>query len=164
MKNILASIILVVSGCSRVNVEPLKEFDANKYMGVWHEIARMNHSFEKNLTNVTATYELKPNGHISVINRGFNQEEGKWKQAEADGVATDKLGQFKVYFVPFVAGNYKIAYLSPDYSFAVVSGGTKNYLWFLSREREVTIETLGEMLSVAEALGYDTSKLIYPNI
>ena len=65
----------------REDIPVVRNFDLNQYLGVWYEIARLPHRFEKNLDQVTATYTLMENGKIKVINRGFNVVKGKWKQA-----------------------------------------------------------------------------------
>ena len=79
-------IVLLVS-CTGLpdNVEPVSQFDTEQYLGTWYEIARLDHSFERNLERVTATYGLNEDGSISVLNKGFNTEKGEWRQAE--GVA-----------------------------------------------------------------------------
>lgn len=61
-------------------VVPVKDFDETKYLGRWHEIARLDHSFERGLSSVTAEYELGSDGGIKVINRGFSFTEDKWKE------------------------------------------------------------------------------------
>jgi len=79
-------IVLLVS-CTGLpdNVEPVSQFDTEQYLGTWYEIARLDHSFERNLERVTATYGLNEDGSISVLNKGFNTEKDEWRQAE--GVA-----------------------------------------------------------------------------
>ena len=76
-------IVLLVS-CTGLpdNVEPVSQFDTEQYLGTWYEIARLDHSFERNLERVTATYGLNEDGSISVLNKGFNTEKGEWRQAE----------------------------------------------------------------------------------
>ena len=66
-------------------VDPVTGFDQNRYLGTWYEIARLDHSFEHGLSEVSATYDVNPDGSIAVLNRGFDQEEGEWREAE--GVA-----------------------------------------------------------------------------
>lgn len=81
----MASALLVgLSGCTGVpdNVKPVKEFELPKYLGQWYEIARFDHSFEEGLSEVTATYSMRDDGGVKVINRGFSKEENKWDEAE----------------------------------------------------------------------------------
>lgn len=162
MKIFLFLFVMFLSGCTEIKVAGIPDFNPDRYLGKWYEIARLNHPFEVNMDSVTAEYSLMEDGMIKVVNRGYNTKKMKWEDAEARAVPTEIPGQFKVYFIPIIAGNYKIAYLSEDYSLAVVSGGTKKFLWFLARDKKISKEDLDRMLSVAAVLGYDTSKLIYP--
>lgn len=162
MKIFLFLFVMFLSGCTEIKVVGIPDFNSDRYLGKWYEIARLNHPFEVNMDSVTAEYSLREDGMIKVVNRGYNTKKMKWEDAEARAVTTKIPGQFKVYFIPIIAGNYKIAYLSEDYSLAVVSGGTKKFLWFLARDKKISKEDLDRMLSVAAVLGYDTSKLIYP--
>ena len=82
-----ATFCLVLQGCTGIpeGIEPVTGFDQERYLGAWYEIARLDHSFERGLSEVTATYSTNPDGSIAVLNRGFDQEEGRWREAE--GVA-----------------------------------------------------------------------------
>ena len=101
----LGRIILVattVLGCTGVpkDLEPVSEFDGQRYMGKWYEIARLDHSFERNLSNVSATYARDSAGVISVTNRGYNEKTDKWKQIEgrARFIGDNTVGSLKVSF------------------------------------------------------------------
>lgn len=75
-------LLTILSGCTTgkpTNVEPVTHFDVNRYLGQWYEIARLDHSFERGLDQVTATYSLNPDSSIKVINRGFNSENQQWQ-------------------------------------------------------------------------------------
>ena len=88
-------------------------------MGKWYEIARLDHSFEKNMSNVNATYTLNSAGVISVTNRGYNEKTGKWKQIEgrARFIGDNDVGSLKVsFFGPFYGGYHVIALDKKDYS------------------------------------------------
>ena len=84
MLGILFLITFTVLGCTGVpkGLEPVSNFDGDRYMGKWYEIARLDHSFERNLSNVSATYARDSAGVISVTNRGYNEKTDKWKQIE----------------------------------------------------------------------------------
>lgn len=131
-------------------------------MGVWYEIARFPHGFEKGMSHVTATYTLNEDGSINVVNRGFVDKKQEWKEAEAHaklkGPATE--GWLKVsFFKPFY-GSYKIIDLDDDYSRAIVTTGSFNYLWLLAREPQLSAETYTAMIDRAGELGFETEKLI----
>ena len=75
---------LLLSACTGLpeGVRPVDGFDVNNYLGKWYEIARLDHSFERGLDQVTAEYSLRDDGGIKVINRGFDAENNKWKDVE----------------------------------------------------------------------------------
>lgn len=120
--------------------------------------------FRAGLERITATYTLRPDGKVGVVNRGYDLAKKRWSDAKAYAVQTRVKNYLKVYFFPLVPGRYRIAYLDDDYSLAVVSGGSLRYLWLLSRTPEVTPQQRARMLGVARGLGYDTSKLIWPEL
>ncbi|MDB2315786.1 lipocalin family protein [Luminiphilus sp.] len=157
-------IVLLVS-CTGLpdNVEPVSQFDTEQYLGTWYEIARLDHSFERNLERVTATYGLNEDGSISVLNKGFNTEKGEWRQAEgvAKSMGSSDIAHLKVsFFGPFY-GTYAVFELADDYSHAFVSGYNTDYLWLLAREPDVSAEVRQRFINESQALGFDTSKLIW---
>ena len=157
-------IVLLVS-CTGLpdNVEPVSQFDTKQYLGTWYEIARLDHSFERNLERVTATYGLNEDGSISVLNKGFNTEKDEWRQAEgvAKPMGSSDIAHLKVsFFGPFY-GTYAVFELADDYSHAFVSGYNTDYLWLLAREPDVSTEVRQRFINESQALGFDTSKLIW---
>ena len=157
-------IVLLVS-CTGLpdNVEPVSQFDTEQYLGTWYEIARLDHSFERNLERVTATYGLNEDGSFSVLNKGFNTEKGEWRQAEgvAKPMGASDIAHLKVsFFGPFY-GTYAVFELADDYSHAFVSGYNTDYLWLLAREPDVSAEVRQRFINESQALGFDTSKLIW---
>ncbi len=162
---ILASIFTLAACAGKpVPVEPVSDFDVQDYLGTWYEIARLDHSFERGLSNVTANYSFRDDGKIRVINRGFDAEKGSYDEAEgkAKFAEDETTGALKVsFFGPFY-GNYIIFELDrPDYQYAFVSGGTEDYLWLLARDPEVSDDVRQAFLTEAAALGYDTDALIW---
>ena len=160
-------LLTILSGCTTgkpTNVEPVTHFDVNRYLGQWYEIARLDHSFERGLDQVTATYSLNPDNSIKVINRGFNSENQQWQQAQGKAklVNQPNIGHLKVsFFGPFY-GSYIIFALEDDYSAALVSSYNYDYLWILAREKDISPELLHRYLALAKQAGFDTNKLIYP--
>ena len=128
---------LVLMGCTGIpeGIEPVTDFDQERYLGTWYEIARLDHSFERGLSEVTATYLANPDGSIAVLNRGFDQEEARWREAEgvARFVDSSTVAHLKVsFFGPFY-GSYIVFELGENYEHAFVSGFNREYLWLLSR-------------------------------
>lgn len=158
--------ILLMSACSKKipgGVEGVRNFDVNQYLGQWYEVARLDHSFERNLNNVTATYSFREDGLIKVENRGFNTKTEKWEDAEgrAKFKGAQDVGELRVsFFGPFF-GSYNIASLDDDYKYVLVMGDNFGFMWILSREKILPPEVKAEFLKIAEETGYDTSELIW---
>lgn len=135
----------------------------NRYLGKWYEIARLDHSFERGLSKVTADYSLREDGGLRVINRGYSVADAIWKEAEGKAyfVGSQDQGHLKVsFFGPFY-GTYAVFELDKDnYQYAFVSGPDTSYLWLLSRTPIVSQALLDRFINKAEALGFDTENLI----
>jgi len=162
---ILFASFALISGCTGLpkNVVPVGDFNAERYLGTWYEIARLDHRFERGLSNVTATYSARKDGGLVVKNRGYSERKGKWKDAvgKAYFVGDKTTGHLKVSFFGPIYGSYAVFELDKDnYQHAFVSGNTTKYLWLLSRTPQVTDELLAVFKSSATDLGFDTSKLI----
>ena len=155
---------LLLAGCvgTPPGVEPVEDFDLDRYLGKWYEIARLDHSFERGMQNVTAEYSLREDGGVRVLNRGFKTADGEWDQAEGKAyfVESDDLGYLKVsFFGPFY-GSYIVFELDPDYGHAFVSGPDTSYLWLLARQPEVDDGVLQRFRNRAGELGFDLSELV----
>ena len=153
-----------VCGCTKVpeGLTPVNNFDVQKYLGLWYEIARLDHKFERDLTNVTADYALKDDGSIEVTNKGYNHNTEKWSKVKgvAKMLGESKTGSLKVsFFCPFYAG-YHIIELDENYRYAMVTGSSRSYLWILARENSLKEKTLNRLIAKAQSLGFDTEKLI----
>jgi apolipoprotein D and lipocalin family protein len=161
------SLTILLTGCVGVpkGVKPVENFSVERYLGRWHEIARLDHSFERGLSQVTADYSMRRDGGVRVVNRGYSEKNNKWKTAEGKAyfVKGPEEGYLKVsFFGPFY-GSYVIFELDPkDYQYAVVSGPKKSYLWILARKPQIEPELKQKLISRAAALGFDTTKLVFP--
>lgn len=158
-------IVLPLAGCvtKPANVEPVKNFEANKYLGKWYEIARLENHFEKGMTNVYAQYSLNLDGSIKVINSGIDPKNAK--RSYANGVAKfvkdNNTGFLKVsFFRPFY-GAYVVFKLDDNYKYAYVAGDSKNYLWLLSRTKTVPEKVKEDFITRAKKLEFDTDKLVW---
>ncbi len=147
-------------GATPIHVPAMPEFDLARFIGHWYEIARLDHFFERGLARITANYSLRDDGKVHVVNRGYNPTRKFWKEAQAVAVQKSPPNYLRVYFVPFIGGNYRILGLDPDYKWAVISGGRSDYLWFLSRMPSVSTETWERMVEIARTAGYNTTLLI----
>ena len=158
-------LVVLLTGCTSApkGIEPVQEFELSKYLGTWYEIARLDHSFERGLSNVTAEYSLRKDGGVRVSNRGYSAEEGKWEQAEGKAyfVEDSDTGHLKVsFFGPFY-GAYVVFNLDEDYQQSFVSGPDRSYLWFLSRTPTVSEADKQRFIKAAQAKGFDTDALIF---
>ena len=157
---------LLTLGCVGIpaGVTPVQDFDVDRYLGRWYEIARLDHSFERGLEQVTADYDLEPDGSIRVINRGYSPEQQKWKEATGKALFVDDpaTAHLKVsFFGPFY-GSYVVFELDKkDYGYAFVSGANKKYLWFLARTPTVNEPLKEQFKAKAEDLGFAVESLIW---
>ena len=157
-----------LKGCLSIpkGVVPVSDFDLDRYLGKWYEIARLDHSFERGLERVSAEYSLRDDGGVRVINTGFSTIKNKWKKAEGKAyfMKGPEQGYLKVsFFGPFY-GSYVIFELDKkEYSYAFVAGPDTSYLWLLSRTPSVDTELLDQFVQQAKRHGFDTEKLIFVN-
>ena len=145
------------------NIKPVKDFELKKYLGKWYEIARLDHSFEKGLEQVTAEYSMRDDGGVKVLNRGFSKDKNKWSEAEGKAyfVREANEGYLKVsFFGPFY-GAYVVFELDKDYEYAFVTSSKKSYLWFLSRSPVIRDDLKAQFIEKVKGLGYDTDALIW---
>ena len=161
----LVALAVLIAGCTGRpdGVEPVSPFDIERYEGVWHEIMRLDHSFERGLTNVTATYTLRDDGSVGVLNRGFDRKTCRWK--EADGVAQFQkektVASLSVtFFWPFAGGYHVFALDQQDYGWALISGPSRSYLWILARQPELSADIRNRLVDKAHSLGFPVDELI----
>lgn len=157
----------LMSACSTKpvhNLNVINNFESSRYLGIWYEIARLDHSFERGLEQVNAHYSSDKNdGSIQVTNTGFNTTRQKWESAKGTAyfVGDPTLGALKVtFFWPFY-GAYNIIALDSDYQNALVAGPNYRYLWLLSRNKTMPDTIKENYLEIAQKHGFDINKLIW---
>lgn len=162
---VLLALPALLTGCLGMpqGVRPVSGFELDRYLGKWYEIARLDHSFERGLTRVTAEYSLREDGGVRVVNRGYSKAEQKWNEAvgKAFFVEGKDSGYLKVsFFGPFY-GSYVVFELDEaNYQYAFISGPDTSYLWLLARTPSVSDELLQQFRERAAGLGFDTDALI----
>jgi apolipoprotein D and lipocalin family protein len=160
------SVVFILSGCVGIpeGVKPVENFQLERYLGTWHEIARLDHSFERGLSKVTADYSLREDGGINVVNRGFSADNNAWQEAQGKAYFVNDAdeGHLKVsFFGPFY-GSYIVFELDTvGYQYAFISGPDKDYLWLLARTPTVKPEVIDRFISMSKSIGFDTSALIF---
>ena len=164
---IAAFALSVFQSCSSVGipdgVTAVQNFEKDKYLGKWYEIARFDYRFEKNIDHATAFYAVNSDGTIKVVNKGFNYKKQKWTSVEgkAKFVGSENEGRLKVsFFGPFYAG-YNVVDIDENYQNAMVYGGSTKYIWFLSRNKTMDDATKKRLLEKAKKDGYDVSQFIW---
>jgi apolipoprotein D and lipocalin family protein len=158
--------VLFLASCvgAPEHIQPVDNFELQRYLGTWYEIARLDHSFERGLEQVTANYSLRDDGGVKVINKGFNTNKNKWKQAEGKAyfVGEPDIGQLKVsFFGPFYGGYNIIELDKANYQYSLVCGPNMSYLWILARDPQLDKAILDKLVAKANSLGFATDKLIY---
>jgi len=153
---------LLIAGCS-THYPPLKtveKVELQSYLGRWYEIARYEHFFEKGCSDARATYSLKEDGDIQVLNECI--KDGELSQAKGVAYATDvSNSKLKVsFFRPFY-GNYWILMLGDDYEYALIGDPSREYLWILSRTNTISKELKEKILSQLPKFGYTADKLTW---
>ena len=145
-------------------ITPVSDFDKNKYLGKWYEVARLDNKFERGLSEVSAEYSVREDGGVKVLNRGYNEEKGEWKEAEGKAyfVDSDDVGHLKVsFFGPFY-GSYVVFDLDKkDYQYAYITSYKKDLLWFLSRKPVVTEKERQRFIDRVRQDGFNADELIF---
>ena len=155
----------LLAGCTAApqGIMPVDNFDLDRYLGTWYEIARLDHRFERGLSQVSATYSKRSDSGVDVINRGFNNQSGKWKEAKGRAYFTGEpdVARLKVtFFWPFYGGYNVIELDQENYSYALICGPDKKYLWILARTKKLDAVITETLIDKARALGFNTSELI----
>ena len=166
IKLLIPAILLFITGCTGIpdNIKPVENFDINRYTGKWYEIARLDHSFERNLSKVTAEYSIRNDNGINVINRGLSTENNQWKEAtgKAYFVGDPYTAHLKVsFFRPFYASYIIFKLDHTSYRYALVCSSKKKYLWILARTPAIEKELLDYLVAEASRAGFETDKLIF---
>lgn len=157
---------LLLSGCALgppSGVVPVSGFDLQRYLGQWYEIARLDHRFERGLTDVGAHYRLREDQSVEVINRGYEPAKARWKEAVGTArlIGEPTLGSLKVsFFGPFYGG-YHIAALDPDYRWSLVVGPDTGYAWILSRDKTLPVGVREQLVKQAATIGIDAGAWIW---
>ncbi|WP_298392902.1 lipocalin family protein [uncultured Azonexus sp.] len=162
---LLLSLTLVA--CSTAppdGVRPVSSFEIDRYLGKWYEIARLDHSFERGMSDVNATYSLQDDGSVKVINRGYDTRRQMWKEAvgRAVFIGDPDTASLKVsFFGPFYGGYHVIALDQEHYRWSLVAGPSRDYLWILAREWTLPTDVRDALVSKAQSLGFATEQLIW---
>lgn len=162
---LLLGLAFLMHSCTSIpkGVEAVNDFEKEKYLGTWYEIARLDFKFEKDLNNTTANYSIREDGKIKVVNKGYNYVKKEWTEAEgkAKFVNKENVAMLKVsFFGPFYAG-YNVIALEENYKYALVCGKNTDFLWILSREKTIPENIKKQFVKKSKDLGFPINELIW---
>ena len=162
-KLLILSLVVFFTACTtpKAPLATVEKVNIDKYLGTWYEIARYEHFFERGCSNISATYSLREDGEIDVLNSCT--KDGKLSQAKGVAYATDDTNaKLKVsFFRPFY-GNYWVLMLDEEYKYVVIGEPTREYFWILSRTKVLDENIKKKILLEMPKLGYQEDKLIWP--
>lgn len=172
MKSLLVAVLLV--GCNimsataqsdgAINNRATDTLDLKKYVGLWYEIARFDHPFERGLVGVTTNYIVKPDGDIEVIGCGYRDSLSGEKKEIVGRVHipdTTQPGVLRVTFFMIFNTDYHILEVEKDYSAALIGSSECDHLWIVSRTPKLPPRKLQDLIRRAQRRGYDTTALIF---
>jgi len=168
----LSLLLMTASACSMAQTDdqPRPQVDIQRYMGTWHEVARLPNRFQERCAgDVTATYTLRADGTITVLNRCRKENgrlmevEGRARRAEKDGPASRLEVRFApgwMGWLPFVWAEYWIIHLDEEHRHAIVGGPSRKYLWILAREASPGEGAMQDLTAIAARHGYAVDRLV----
>ncbi|MEK7258576.1 MAG: lipocalin family protein [Pseudomonadota bacterium] len=167
MKNFLILlVVLMLAGCTGAppgGLQIVQNFDLQRYQGDWFEIARLDHRFERGLSQVSANYTVQEDNSVRVTNRGFNENSQEWEEAigKAKFVAAPDQGALKVsFFGPFYGAYNIVALDQENYQWVMVTGPSYDYLWILARQPTLDAVVYGRLVEIAANAGFAVDELI----
>lgn len=169
MRLIVALSVALLAGCAANPVYrqsdaplPVATLDLGRYLGLWHEQARLPNSFEDGCVYVTAEYGQRGDGLISVRN-SCRRADGGWEVANgrARTAGAEGEGKLKVSFFGPFWGDYWVLERADDYAWSLVGEPGGRYFWVLTRAERIGPEERADFERRIRALGYDPGDLIW---
>ena len=165
MRHFTLLALLLLGGCLGPprGVDAVTGFDAGRYMGEWFAVMRIENSFERGLTNVSAIYSIRPDGVVAVVNKGFDRAKCRHRSIEgrASFQGPSDVASLSVsFFWPLAGGYHVIALDHEHYRWAMVAGPTRGYLWILAREPQLDQAVLGMLIRQATDLRFPIEELV----
>lgn len=152
--------LLGILGCGSAPTIPTVEaLDLKRFMGDWYVIANIPTVFEKNAFNAIESYRLDSDGSVETTFRfnkgGFDGPE-KIYHSRAFVVDKDSNAHWGMQFVwPFKA-EYRVVFLSEDYSRTIIGRSKRDYVWIMAREPSIPDADYAKLLDLLKSYGYDT--------
>ncbi|MEI6692352.1 MAG: lipocalin family protein [Chlorobium sp.] len=166
LKKLFLLSILLLTGCMGIprGVTVVDNFNLDRFLGTWYEVARIDNSFEKDLEQVSASYTRAEDGSVKVINKGYDRKKRQLQTIQGRGVfvGDTSKGALKVsFFGPFYASYNVIALDKTGYRWAMVCGRDPSYFWILSKDPEMEPGLLKDLVAQAKSLGFNVETLHY---
>lgn len=159
-------ILVLFFSCTHKSIKLVDKVDLKRYQGKWYEISRFNQYFQRECTKSQATYTLRSDGDIDVLNECIRKD-NKIQRGTARAWSTNNQNnKLKVQFflkkwkIPFIAGNYWIIELDENYEYVAVGDNSREYLWILSRKEKIDEQAYEHLLAKLSKKGFDISRLV----
>ena len=154
----------MIAGCagSQPPIETVDHVDIDRFMGDWYVIANIPTFLEKDAYNAVETYERNEDGSIATTfvfrKGGFD---GKRKVHTPVGFVkdTETNALWGMQFIWPIKADYRIAYLTEDYSQTVIARNKRDYVWVMARSPQIPEEDYLAIVELIAAMGYDIDKL-----
>ena len=152
-------------------VTAITDFNSSAYLGSWYEIARLPNSFENKCSiPIVANYSISPdNTEQLIVTNQCNTKHNKLNTAvgNANFISSKNVGKLEVTFLPkwlrwlpFIYGDYWVLYTDYD-TISVVGSPNHEYLWILSRTKDLNHDILAKAILIAQDQGFNTSELVF---
>jgi apolipoprotein D and lipocalin family protein len=157
--------VLLLPGCQSAPMPPLaqvEQVDLARFMGDWYVIANIPTFIEKGAHNAIESYRLDADGTIATtFTFRAGDFDGKPKRYTPRGyvIDHDSNAVWAMQFIWPLKSDYRIAYLSADYSQTVIARTKRDYVWIMARTPALPPGQWEELVQVVKDLGYDTAKL-----
>ena len=160
-KNMILIWSLMLWGCTpSPPIHTIEALDLDRFMGEWYVIASIPTMFEKNAYNAVESYRLDDDGSVETtfrFNKGASDGPQKVYRSRAFVLDTESNAHWGMQFVwPFQA-EYRVVYLSEDYSVTIIGRTKRDYVWIMAREPFIPEAEYERLIKLLTSYGYDTS-------
>ena len=160
---LVVACLLTLGGCaSSPPIRTVDYVDIERFMGDWYVIANIPTFIEEGAHNAVESYRLDDDGTIETTftfrEDGFD---GELQRYEPRGFVRDDPSQavWGMQFIwPFKA-EYRIVYLSDDYTRTIIGRSARDYVWIMARTPQISADEYDAMLQLLDEVGYDVSKV-----
>jgi len=154
--------LLTGCGAQQPDLKPVDHVDLDRFMGDWYVIANIPTFLEKGAHNAVETYARNDDGTIATTfvyrDGAFD---GKRKEYNPKGFVRDDGSNalWGMRFIWPIKADYRIVYLTPDYSQTVIARNKRDYVWIMARTPTIPDDEYTAIVDMIGAMGYDVSKI-----